>query len=262
MVKKNRIQYQKKILYSIDFCCTFTPLLYYRILKRYIIYVVLVFVGWQTSFSQEILVQWTGVVRNELLDPIPFASIFVMKDFRGTISDPNGMFTIVTFPRDTLHVSCMGYKTRKIAVPDISYEDSKHYIKDIIMEENVIVLDEIVIFPWRTYKEFKDAFMALELPEDDLIRAYRNIAVLEEQLYNNIARRQASPTANFRDMMASRNSRMMTYGHMYPVYSITNPIAWAQFFQALRNGEFKKRENSSSGKKPSLIEEMNTENTN
>ena len=200
------------------------------------------------------------MIRNELLEPIPFAHIVVKKDYRGTVSDPTGMFTIITYPRDTLFVSCMGYKLRKIPVPDISYEESKHYIRDIIMEEDVIALSEVVIFPWKTYKEFKDAFMALELPEDDLKRAYRNIAIVQEQIYNAIANRTASPTANFRDMMASQTNRMMTYGHMYPTYSIANPMAWAQFFQALRNGEFKKKENSSPDKRPSAIEEMNREN--
>ena len=117
------------------------------------------------------------------------------------------------------------------------------------------MLDEVVIFPWKTYEEFKDAFMALDLPEDDMQRAYRNIAVIQEQIYHAIANRSASPTANFRDVMASRHNRMMTYGHLYPTYSITNPLAWARFFSALKNGEFKKKETSA--KNPSVIEEVN-----
>ena len=230
-------------------------------MKKYILYLVLVFPWWLTSSAQEILVQWTGVVRNELLQPIPFAHILVQRDYRGAVSDPNGMFTIITFPRDTLIVSCMGYKLRKIPVPSLSYEDSKHYIKDIIMEEDVFALSEVVIFPWRTYREFKDAFITLDLPEDDLQRAYRNISVLQEQIYNSMVNRSASPTANFRDAMNSRTNRMMTYGHMYPTYSITNPLAWAQFFQALRNGEFRKRENTGSANTPSVIEEIRKENS-
>ena len=244
------------------FFCTFIPLLYLCVLRKYIIYIVLLFAGCQTLSAQEVLVQWTGVVRNELLAPIPFAHVIVQKDFRGVVSDPQGMFTIITYPRDTLYVSCVGFKTRKIPVPNLMYEDSKHYIKDIIMEEDTIMLSEVVIFPWRTYKEFKDAFMAIDLPEDDLQRAYRNIAIMQEQIFNAMSNRPASPTANFRDVMASRHNRMMTYGHMYPTYSITNPIAWAQFFQALRNGEFKKKENSGSTKKTSVVEEINNENSN
>jgi hypothetical protein len=194
--------------------------------------------------AQEILLQWTGVVRNDLLDAVPFAHILIKKTFRGTVSDDEGMFTLIVHPGDTLLVSCVGYKTGKIAVPRITNTAPKHYVKDIILETDTIKLSEVVIFPWKTYKEFKDAFIALDLPEDDLQRAYRNIAVIQEQIYSAIANRPASPTSNFRDVMAARNNRVMNYGHMYPTYMITNPLAWANFFKALRDGQFKKKDNT------------------
>ena len=194
------------------------------------------------------------------MEPLPFAHIIVQKDWRGTVSDPQGMFTIITYPRDTLLISCLGYKPLKMPVPNITYSDSKHYIKDIIMEEDPIMLSDVVIFPWKTYKEFKDAFMALNLPEDDLMRAYHNIAIMQDQIYNAIANRPASAAANFRDLTAARTNRMMTLGHMYPTYAITNPLAWARFFQALRDGEFRQRENTSSDRRPTMIEEYNREN--
>jgi len=211
--------------------------------------------------AQEVLIQWTGVVQNDLFQPIPFAHIIVQRDFRGTVSDPQGKFTIITYPRDTLIVSYVGYKLLKIPVPNFSNEDSKHYYKDIILTEDTLMLRELVVFPWRTYREFKEAFLALELPDDDLRRAYHNIAVLQEQIYNASFNRSASPSANFRDMMNSRTNRMVTYGHMYPTYAITNPIAWAQFFQALRNGEFRKKEEPAPARKPSVVDEFNHENT-
>ncbi|MDR2039703.1 MAG: carboxypeptidase-like regulatory domain-containing protein [Bacteroidales bacterium] len=228
-------------------------------MKKYLICTILVFVGigLQQLRAQEILIQWTGVVRDDLLQPIPFTHIIVKKDFRGTVSDPEGRFTIITYPNDTLLISSMGYKPMRIPVPDISLEDSKHYIKDIIMEPDTIMLGEVTIFPWKTYKEFKDAFMALELPEDDLQRAYHNIAIMQDQIYHAISSRSASPAANFRDVMATRHNRMMTYGHMYPTYSITNPLAWARFFKAIRDGEFKKKDNNRNENRPSVIEEYN-----
>ena len=211
--------------------------------------------------AQEILVQWTGVVRDELLKPIPYAHIIVQKDYRGTATDANGVFTIITYPRDTLFVSCLGYKPRKIPVPNISYTDSKHYIKDIILEEDVLSLSEVVIFPWKTYQEFKEAFMALELPEDDLQRAYHNIAILQDQIYNAVANRPSSASANFRDLTNARTNRMMNYGHMYPTYQIANPMAWAQFFQALRNGDFQKKDNAPPPRRQITVDEYNMENT-
>ena len=210
--------------------------------------------GWQSLSAQEILIQWTGVVRNELMQPVPFAHVIVQRDLRGTVTDHNGMFTIVTYPNDTLFISCVGYKIERIPVPNFTVNDPKHFIQDVILEEDVIGLSEVYIFPWRTYMEFREAFMALELPEDDLQRVYRNIAIMQQQINNFIANRQTSPNANFRDMMNSQVSRMMTYGHMFPTYSITNPIAWAQFFQALQRGDFRRREEDNNERSPSAID--------
>jgi hypothetical protein len=236
-----------------EFCCWFVfifniPLpvtfIMHLSLKKYIVYIIFLLCGLQQVSAQEILVQWTGVVRNDLLEPVPFAHVLVKKDLRGVVSDPQGMFTIITFPNDTLFVSCVGYKVRKIVVPDVSNTGSKHYVKDIIMETDTIMLGEAVIFPWRTYTEFKEAFLSLHLEEDDMQRAYQNIAAMQEQMVYALANRSASPTTSFRDVMAGRTDRMMTYGHMYPTYSITNPMAWVHFFRAIRNGEFKKKEDS------------------
>ena len=212
--------------------------------------------GWQSLSAQEILIQWTGVVRNDLLQPVPFAHIIVQRDFRGTVSDPHGMFTIITYPHDTLLISSVGYKSVKIPVPNFTNDDPKHYIKDIVLEEDAIMLSELVIFPWRTYREFREAFMALELHEDDLIRAYRNITMMQEQIYNAIANRQASPNANFRDAINNRTNRMMTYGHMFPTYTISNPMAWAQFFHALQSGDFRRREDGNNERRPTVIEDI------
>lgn len=230
-------------------------------MKTHILYIVLALAGFglQQLHAQEILLQWTGVIRNDLLEPVPFAHIIVKKDYRGTVSDPKGLFTIVTYPGDTLYVSCMGYKVRRIAVPKISNTDAKHYIKDIVLETDTIMLSEVVIFPWKTYKEFKDAFMLLDLPEDDLQRAYRNIAAIQEQIYHAISNRSATPTTNFRDVMASRHNRMMNYGHLYPTYTITNPMAWANFFKAIRDGEFKRKADDSP-KQPTIVEEYLKQN--
>jgi hypothetical protein len=232
-------------------------------LKKHIFYlsIALIFSGLAPLNAQEILLQWTGMVRNDLLEPVPYVHILVKKDYRGTVSDPQGMFTIIAHPGDTLLVSCVGYKLRQVAVPKISNTDSKHYIRDIVLETDTIMLSEVVIFPWKTYKEFKDAFLALNLPEDDLQRAYRNIAVIQEQIYNAIATRPASPTSNFRDVMASQHNRMMNYGHMYPTYMITNPLAWANFFKALRDGDFKKKD-TKEDRQPSVLEEYLKNNPN
>ncbi|MDR2848011.1 MAG: carboxypeptidase-like regulatory domain-containing protein [Bacteroidales bacterium] len=217
-------------------------------------FIILILCGLFPLNAHEILLQWTGVIRNDLLEPIPYVHVLVKPDYRGTVSDPQGLFTIAARAGDTLLVTCVGYKLRQLTMPKSSGNDTKHYIKDIVLEPDTIMLSEVVIFPWKTYKEFKDAFMALELPEDELERAYRNIAVMQEQIYNAIANRPASPTSNFRDVMSAQHNRMSNYGHMYPTYMITNPLAWANFFKAIRDGDFKKKDTKPQ-KQPSVVDE-------
>ena len=213
-------------------------------------------------FAQEILIQWTGVVRTESLEPISHVHIIAQRDFRPAVSDLDGVFTIITYPSDTLFVSSIGFVPLKIPVPAFTTEDSRHYYKDIILEEDVVMLRDLVILPWRTYREFREAVLALDLPEDDLIRAYRNINILQTHISNAIANRQASPNANFREFNNSRVTRMMNYGHIVPIYSITNPIAWAQFFRALQNGEFRRRDDDGgSENSPSTVDVIRNENS-
>jgi len=75
--------------------------------------------GLHTLSAQEVLVQWTGVVRNDLLQPIPFAYIYLQKDHRSTMTNQQGMFTITTYPLDTLFVSSLGHKPVKIPIENI-----------------------------------------------------------------------------------------------------------------------------------------------
>lgn len=209
--------------------------------------------------AQEILIQWTGSVRDELLNPVPFAHIIEKKDYRGTIADPEGRFTIIAYPNDTLYITSIGFKPKTVITPNVQETDSKHILQDIFLQEDTVFLSEVVIFPWKTYNEFKEAFLALDMPEDDLKRAYSNINLIQSQMAQNILSRQTSPTASFRDMMAARNNKLMNMGHILPTYSITNPLAWAQFFMALKNGEFKKKYQPASSKTSSLVEIINSE---
>ena len=78
--------------------------------------------------------------------------------------------------------------------------------------------------------------MNYQLPVTDLDRAYKNLAMMDIQsiLYNS----PPTPNIAFRNTMNGYNNRLYWAGQLPPV-NITNPIAWAQFFKALKNGDFK-----------------------
>jgi len=189
------------------------------------------------AFSQrENLIQLSGVVRNEYLQPIQYAHIFIQSKNRGTVSDMHGMFSFVVEPLDTVIFRAVGYKKVALAIPDTMTR--YHLSVDIYMETDTIMIEEVVILPWKTYKEFREAFLSLELPDNDLKRAYRNIALIKTQMY--YPNDKPDPELNYQYMLKDQYNQLYSKGQI-PYYSIFNPLAWVEFFKYIEEGRFKNK---------------------
>lgn len=188
------------------------------------------------GFGQDkLLVQFTGRVFNEYIHPLPYASIVIKNLGRGTITDKDGKFSFVTMINDTIVFSSMGYKKAIVIIPDTL--SSKFYTRDVLLAADTFMIAEVEVYPWKDYEEFKEAFLNLELPEDDLDRARRNIALIKQQLKNDDT---PLPHGNFNQMMLQNTTESFNRG-TYPTYQVFNIVAWAKFFEALKNGDFKNK---------------------
>jgi hypothetical protein len=97
----------------------------------------------------------------------------------------------------------------------------------------------VKVFPWKTYQEFKEDFIAMEMPTDDEQRAMKNIALIKTQIKMNDV--TSTPNMNFREVMQQQYNRLYYQGQ-YPYYTVFDPLRWAEFFNALKQGDFKKDE--------------------
>jgi len=178
-------------------------------------------------------IQFSGFVMNEESEPLPYVHIISMQTRRGTISDRSGIFSIITEPQDTIIFSSVGYKLTYFEMPALILD--YHYNHDVIMERDTILLEEVIVFPWPTYEEFKEAFLSLELPEDDYDFAIRNLAIIQAQIEGNEI---PSPGVAYKQVMEKQLLQNYTYGQ-YPINNLLNPVAWARFFDALKRGKLK-----------------------
>ncbi len=185
----------------------------------------------------EHLVQFSGMVRDLEHRPLPNVNIIILTERRGTTSDTRGMFSFVVRPSDTILFSHMGHKGTIHVIPDSL--GGQQYPADIFMVSDTFQLAEVRIYPWKTYQEFKEAFLALELPDDDEQRAYHNIALIKTQIKMNDF--GPSPNINFREVMKQQYNQLYTAGQT-PYYTIFDPMRWAKFFEALKRGDFKQEE--------------------
>lgn len=192
--------------------------------------------GQRKKPSEDDLVQFSGIVRDLQHRPLSHVNIIILNERRGTTSDYRGMFSFVVRPNDTILFSHMGHKGTIHTIPDSI--GGQQYPADIFMVSDTFQLAEVRIYPWKTYQEFKEAFLALELPDDDEERAYQNIALIKTQIKLNRDGAPASPTVNFREVMKQEYNQLYTAGQS-PYYTIFDPLRWARFFESLKRGDFK-----------------------
>jgi len=180
------------------------------------------------------LVQFTGRLFDELLQPLPYAHILILNNYKGTITDKQGKFSLVTQVNDTVMLSSVGYRRKNIIIPDTLAEPFLNL--EVVLDRDTIMIGEVEIYPWKSYEEFKEAFLNLKLPEDDMERARKNIALIKTQI---ILDETPDARANFNNILAQQYRQTFNQG-MYPTYDIFNVFAWAEFFKALKRGDFKK----------------------
>jgi hypothetical protein len=184
--------------------------------------------------QEDNLVQFSGIVRDLQHRPLPHVNIIILSERRGTTSDSRGMFSFVVRPNDSILFSHMGHKGTMHVIPDSI--GGQQYPADIFMVSDTFQLAEVRIYPWKTYHEFKEAFLALDLPDDDQQRAFHNIALIKTQIKMNDL--GPTPNINFREVMKQQYNQLYTQGQ-YPYYTIFDPMRWAKFFESLRRGDFK-----------------------
>jgi hypothetical protein len=188
-----------------------------------------------TNAQEKKLIQFSGTVKDELLQPLSFAHILVLNDYRGAITNNFGTFSLVVEESDSVLISSVGYKRRYMVIPDNL--PTKFYNIEVILQVDTLVIAEAKIYPWKSYEEFKDAFVNLKLPTDDTERARRNIALIRTQI---IMDHEPSARTNFRAIMQQQYEQTFIQGQL-PSYQILNPFAWAKFFKALKRGDFKSK---------------------
>ncbi len=193
----------------------------------------------QKKELEDHLVQFSGMVRDLQHRALPNVNIIILSERRGTTSDMRGMFSFVVRPNDTILFSHMGHKGTMHVIPDSL--GGQQYPADIFLVSDTFHLAEVRIYPWKTYQEFKEAFLALDLQDDDEQRAYHNIALIKTQIKMN--RNGSTPSASiaFREVMRQEYNQLYTSGQT-PYYTIFDPLRWAKFFKSLKRGEFKEED--------------------
>ncbi len=195
----------------------------------------------QAQQKNDRLVQFSGMVldgTDEQLVPVPYVNILVKGKGRGTYSDFKGFFSIVVEKGDMIVFSAVGYKTVEFTIPEDLKDDRYSLVQ--LMTQDAINLPETVVFPWPSRDHFKLEFLAMDVTPELQEYAAKNLAEETLQKMRREVRLDGNENA---DYYLRQQAREYYYIGQQPPMNIFNPVAWKKFFDAWKNGDFKKKDN-------------------
>ncbi|WP_250629923.1 carboxypeptidase-like regulatory domain-containing protein [Rhodoflexus caldus] len=164
--------------------------------------------------------------------------VYVPRAGRGTVTDQFGYFSMPTLVGDTVVISAVGYKTHKMVIP--RREDNAFSVM-INLKIETTFLPEVEILPFPTEELFKEAFIALKLPDQEKYENMeRNLA--QERLVRMSAAMPMDGSLNYRNYM-NTSINTMANRNFATTLPLLNPFAWAQFIQSIKRGDLKKKKN-------------------
>jgi hypothetical protein len=180
------------------------------------------------------LIQLSGIVVDiDSAQKVPYVAILIKNSVggRGTISDFSGYFSLIVIPGDTIFFQTIGFKTNYYVLPDTLSTDKYSLIH--VMSRDTTRLKQFVFYSWPSKEQFKSAFLKLDLPDNDLERAKKNMALAARKArYGSDTR---SPGLNYLQTVQQENDKLY-YAGQYPPNNLLNPLAWAKFIQAWKDG--------------------------
>ena len=185
------------------------------------------------------LVQFTGMVLDGTtadLIPVPFTNIIVKDKGRGTYTDFSGFFSIVVEKGDVVEFSAVGYKTVEYLIPR-DLKDNRYSLVQL-MTQDTVNLPETVVFPWPSKEHLKLEFLAMDVTSEMEQRALRNVA---NETLEKMRSSVPSVGAEHANYYLRQQARNYYYIGQQPPMNIFNPVAWKQFFDAWKRGDYKKK---------------------
>ncbi len=183
------------------------------------------------------LIQISGVTMTaDSLRGIPGVNVVVYNRHAGTSSNYQGVFSLVVFKGDTLEFSAVGFR-KKLFVISPNVEGNRFSMIQL-MTMDTFYLPETIIKPLPSRQEFEYAFLNEPIPDDKFEVARRNTEdAYLKAVGATLARDGRESQAVYQNLQAQK---VYYYGQQPPM-RIFSPMAWAEFFQSWKRGDFRSK---------------------
>ena len=210
-----------------------------KLLRYLIILILLTPIAAKAQFEtfKDSVVQLYGVVMTaDSLKGVPAASIVIKGQNRGTVSNTEGVFSIVVLKGDRVEFSSIGYKPITITVPK-DLQGTQHSIIQLMVTDTIF-LPATIIKPRLTREQFERDFVNNPVPDDQIAIAQRNTNASTRRLLMATLPTDGREASN---VYLRQYSQKLGYAGQIAPQNIFNPFAWNEFIKAWKRGDYKKK---------------------
>lgn len=191
--------------------------------------------------QQKKLVQFSGVIHNADTNvTVPYVTVTNVSLNNYTVTaNHQGYFSFVAHEGDTVLFTSVGYRSTRVVIPRVR-EDK--YTAMVDMTAEIKELPMVTPYPWASIDEFNMAFMSLEIADDDIVVAKRNLSPESLAALAAVTPRSAEEIQSF---TATQNhiglsNQAVNQRMANPLLS---PFAWGNLIRQISEGNKSRQRN-------------------
>lgn len=188
------------------------------------------------SFKDSVVQLYGVVMTADSLQGIPAVSVAIKGTIRGTITNNQGVFSIVALKGDYIEFSSVGYKPKLVKIPS-DIEGSQYSILQLMVNDTVY-LAATIIKSRPTREQFERDFIKTVVPDDQLEIARKNNDESKRRLMMATLPTDGREAAG---RYLTQQAAKSYYTGQVPPMNIFNPFAWNEFIKSWKRGDYKKK---------------------
>lgn len=191
----------------------------------------------QFETARDSVVQLYGVIMTaDSLVGIPAVSITIKGQNRGTITNGDGVFSIVVLKGDEIEFTHVSYKPKTITIPRDLQGTQFSVIQ--LMVADTVYLPATIIRQRPTPEQFARDFVNNKIDDDNIEIARQNT---NEATRRALLRTVSGDGGEATRIQFNKIANRAVYQGQTPPMNIFNPAAWADFIQAWKRGDYKRK---------------------
>jgi hypothetical protein len=191
----------------------------------------------QFETYKDSVVQLYGVVMTaDSLKGIPAVSVVIKGQNRGTITNDQGVFSIVVLKGNEIEFSSVGYKPKIASIPKNLEGNQQSMIQ--LMVQDTIYLPATIIKRRPSREQFERDFVNVKVADDNQEIARKNTSEASRRALLAAYPADGREASNY---YLRQNANRAYYAGQAPPQNIFNPLAWAEFIKSWKRGDYKRK---------------------